>query len=112
MNAHSIVGLISMVVPGACSSMQRVDGPKFLELVQGGMLNTAWSARLLALTDERAYLGRKGRVFGSATIDGVTVLWVPLSELAPGEVAELEAALPFRTDRTPWSASVPAGPSE
>lgn len=93
-SAQSIVGLFGTIVLGACSSLQRVDAPRFLELVRGGMLNTAWSARLLAITGERAYLERKDCVLGSASTDGITVLWVPLHELAPDEVAELEAALP------------------
>ena len=67
------------------SGIQRVSGSEFLRHADPPQVNSAYSARLIGVTDERAYLEYWSalRFWGTEH----TVIWTPLSEL-PADVAQ------------------------
>jgi hypothetical protein len=79
---------------GACSSLNRVSAAELVGWARKGGLDTAYATRVLAITDERAYVEKRDVISSSSA--KVSVLWAPVAELTPAELAELRGLAAHR----------------
>ena len=74
---------------GACSSLERVGASEFVRGARRGQLDSGCTMRVLAVTDERAYLEKCNLASSSSSKPVITVLWTPVVEFSAEELREV-----------------------